>query len=145
VKLEYIGKVDLRTGRIVGPDMDNITDDCKAHFGGNFVRLTITGLINKPSRSDRGHYHSVILPAITRAFKQLGHDLDPQDKYDLEKVHQVMKDKFIQPETTVSKTGEIITWPPTTKDMTKEQFRSYVDKVITWAGENMDVDFSFCK
>ena len=143
MKLTYIGKVDPKTGHIIGPELDRVTEDCKAHFSGSFVTLTITGNITKPSRSDRGYYFGVVLPAVTRAFRDLGHDLDPQDKYDKERVHQLMKDKFIQPETTVSDKGEFITWPATTKEMTKEQFRAYVDKVITWAGENMDVDFSF--
>ena len=140
--LKYIFRIHPITGEWQGPDLARIRQECKDHYGGNLIAVNVTGFVTPPTRGDRAQYFSIIVPAITQGFKDLGHNLDPSDKSDNDSVHTILKKKFIQPKTTRSKTGELITWPPTTKGMSREEFRKFVDSAVSWAAEHLNVDIN---
>lgn len=140
--LKYVFRIDETNGEWKGPDLARIRQECKEHYAGNLIAVNITGFVTPPSRGDRAQYFSIIVPAITHGFKETGHNLDPSDKADLDSVHTVLKRKFIQPKTTRSTTGELITWPPTTKGMSREEFRRFVDSCVSWAAEHLSVEIN---
>ena len=97
------------------------------------VELTIKRKNTRSSPQNR-YYWGIVVKEIEIRLKQLGNDFDPDT------VHEYLKDKFNQVEI-IGEGGEVIDYiGESTTKMNKEQFSIYVDKIIEWANDFLNIN-----
>jgi hypothetical protein len=88
---------------------------------------------NRRSLQQNKYYWGVIVFEITHRFNELGNE------FTHEMTHDFLKDRFNFVEV-VGTGGELIgTVGGTTTDLNKDEFSIYLDKIIQWAGEFLEI------
>jgi hypothetical protein len=102
------------------------------------------------SLPQNAYYWSVIIPAIQNEIKNLGERLTLKEteswimdyllSTDSDFVHSFLKQKFIDKMQVDESTGEVIEIKnPSTKRMNKEEFSDYLNRVIQFANETLQI------
>lgn len=100
---------------------------------GKCITVTFTSSAENRSLNQNGYYWSVVVAMVLEAFKELGHEVSELD------THEFLKAKFNN-EVIVTKEGEAIEVPLSTKDLTKSQFEDYLFKIRKWALTSLEID-----
>lgn len=88
----------------------------------------------KRSNPQNRYYWGIVIDAIRREFLRRG------DKYTPEEIHEGLKAKFNPKSTGDQETGEaIFITGDTTTEMNKEEFGSYLDRIIEWANKSLEI------
>ena len=94
--------------------------------------LTLKKKARRSNQQNR-YYWGVIIFEINHRLKQLGND------FDSETVHEFLKDKFNKM-GIIGEGGELIgTVGGSTAKLNKEDFGIYIDKIIDWAKQFLDI------
>lgn len=139
--LYYIGKID-QSGRLTGPAAGRIREELRAEFAGQFVQIVVTGWVNPVSRGKRAEYFQEIIPAILAGLRDLGNDVNPRNRLHQEQCHEMLMGLFLEGQEVLDANGKVITLPPSTKEMSDEAFKRYIDRIYIWAGENLGLSFT---
>jgi hypothetical protein len=86
----------------------------------------------KRSLPQNAYYWAVLVKEIQLRLRELGTDVDMDD------VHEFLKQKFNY-ERVVTVDGEAIDIGKTTTEMNKEEFGSYIDRIIEWAAMTLEI------
>lgn len=87
----------------------------------------------KRSLPQNAYYHGVVVSEIRTRLKELGND------FDHDTVHEFLKQKFNSEKIVVPTTGEMIEVGQSTTRMNKDDFGSYIDRIIQWASETLEI------
>lgn len=86
----------------------------------------------KRSLPQNAYYWGVVVKEIQLRFRELGTDADMDD------IHEALKTKFNY-ERLVTADGEVIDIPKTTTELNKDEFGSYIDRIIEWAATSLEI------
>lgn len=87
----------------------------------------------KRSLPQNAYYWGVVVPEITHRLRELGNDVNG------EVVHEYLKGRFNSNRIVVAATGEALDIPKSTTELNKEEFGSYVDRIIQFCAESLDL------
>jgi hypothetical protein len=87
----------------------------------------------KRSLPQNAYYWGVVIHEIRIRLRELGND------FDQETVHEFLKQRFNSDKVIVESTGEVLEVGLSTTKMNKEQFGLYLDKVIQWANQSLEI------
>jgi hypothetical protein len=88
---------------------------------------------NKRTSPQNRYYWGCVIPILTGAFRDLGHELTNQE------VHSFLKGKFNTISIINETTGEFIDMPRSTAGLNKEDFGYYIESIQRWAAEFLSV------
>lgn len=92
---------------------------------------------NRRSNPQNRYYWGVVVKEVQLRMIELGNEVDP------ETVHEYLKDKFNKVDV-YGPGGEVIdSMGGTTTEMNKEDFGIYVDKIIRWAAEVLEITIPY--
>lgn len=101
------------------------------------------------SLNQNAYYWGVVIPSIQAAIHDLGERLTLNETEDWlidfltstnkDFVHLFLKNKFIDKIKVDAETGEILTTKISTANMTKEEFSLYLDRVIQFANQTLEI------
>jgi hypothetical protein len=100
---------------------------------------------NKRSGQQNRYYWGLVIPLVTEAFKDLGHELSHEE------THEFLKAKFNHKDVVNKETGEVLQVPLSTTRLSKMKFSEYVENIqrfgamflninIPDPGEQMQID-----
>jgi NinB protein len=102
-------------------------------FKGSDVTLTVTKRIKRRSDNQNAYYWGVVVADVRDRLIELGH------KCTLDMAHEMLKARLNYEEWVNEKTGEVIKFPKSTADLSTEEFCEYIDKVIIFAREVLEI------
>lgn len=128
-KVEYFGQIV--NGGLEITNEKGLARDLK-----QFKDCEIVMIIKK--RGKRSHpqnryYWGVVIAEIRIRLRELGNE------FDAETVHEFLKAKFNGEKIEIPGTGEQIEIGQTTTDMTVEDFSEYLERVIRFANETLEI------
>ena len=88
---------------------------------------------NKRSGQQNRYYWGLVIPMLTEAFKDLGHELSQEE------THEFLKAKFNSKQIHNEDTGEAIDLPLSTTRLSKFDFSEYIEKIQRFAAEFLNV------
>lgn len=119
-------------GKLSGYASEILTKFVKNNEGKN-VEVVVRRKRAKRSDNQNRYYWGVIIPIIHSELVNLGHRLNSEE------VHFFLKQKFNY-KTVATKEGELIgEIPQSTATLNKLEFMEYVDKIIQWSAEILNV------
>lgn len=114
------------------------------------VEIIIRRKIKKRSFNQNAYYWAVVIPAIQKGIHELGERLTLNEtenwlidfiaSTDKEFTHTFLKNKFIERLQIDESTGEIIEVKPSTRKLNKEDFSEYLERVIQFANEVLEIE-----
>lgn len=114
------------------------------------IEIIVRRKVKKRSLNQNAYYWGVVIPAIQKAIKELGERLNLNETEnwlidflaatDSEFTHTFLKNKFIERLHVDEYTGEIIEVKPSTRKLNKENFSEYLEKVIQFANEVLEIE-----
>lgn len=103
-------------------------------FGNAELEITIQKKkITRSSQQNR-YYWSVVVSMIQQRFKELGHEGITR-----ELTHEYLKGRYLFKEVINEATGEVLKLPLSTTELSKEEFGEYLDQVIKFAAESLEI------
>lgn len=87
----------------------------------------------KRSNRQNRYYFGVVVPEITRRLRELGNDVNS------DVVHEYLKGRFNTTRIVIEATGEAMDVPKSTTELNKEEFAAYVDRIIQFCAESLDI------
>lgn len=88
----------------------------------------------KRSNPQNRYYWGVLIEEVRIEFERRG------DRYTPEEIHEGLKAKFNPKVTVDEETAEaIFITGETTTEMNKEEFSSYIDRIIEWASKSLNI------
>ena len=149
MKLKYFGSI--KDGLIKLPK--RVRKEVLSRFNGHNIIVTFERKRKTRSNPQNSYYQGVVLPEIVLGMIELGNELQLGNKEDHESVHLFLKDRFLQNgKDFLLKDGLIETGSSSTKYCTTTEFMTYLDDVVKFASEylnisipepNEQVDFNF--
>ena len=101
-------------------------------FAGCSVEITVRKKNRRSGQANR-YYWGVVIKECEIRMKELGNDVDS----DL--THEFFKDRFLQT-PLIGEGGEVIgSLPGSTAKLNKDEFGSYIDKIILFAAETLAI------
>lgn len=147
MEIKYSGKII--NGKLHIDDSDSMRNEISIMSDGK-VEIVIRSKRTLRSLPQNSYYWGVIIPCIQKAIKEIGERLTLNEtenwvaEYlcatDGEFVHSFLKEKFIERMQVNESTGEIIELKKiSTRKMNKEEFSEYLNKVIQFANETLQI------
>lgn len=99
---------------------------------GKLVRIKFERKSSKRSLPQNSYYHGVVVQEVRLGLLGIGYDMTNEE------VHHFLKMKF-NPVQVASIQGEVIELPGSTTEFTKTSFGEYIDKIVQWAAEYLNV------
>ena len=114
------------------------------------VEIVIRKKIKRRSFNQNAYYWAVVIPAVQQGIKLLGQRLtlneteswliDFIQSVDKDFAHLFLKQKFIERISVDETTGEIVEQKQSTRLLNKEDFSEYIEKVIQFANEVLEIE-----
>lgn len=135
--IKIVGWVNIDGGKVDFPNRFKIKQFVDGLPPGTKVWLEMKEDDTEHIKSHRGYYWAVIVPECAKALREVsGYPIDPNNKNDLEDVHEWLKKEFLNNAKKVKNNlGEEMTLPPSTKRLEDESWKDYLNKIIAFAGE----------
>jgi hypothetical protein len=103
-----------------------------SRFKGKNIKIRIERAGSRRSHPQLNYYFGVVVEEIRLALLQLGHQMTKEE------THDFLKGKFNAVQIANSQ-GEAIEVPGSTATMTKTEFGEYIDKIIQFAAEYLNI------
>lgn len=149
MKQESIFNGAISNGKLMIDDRERMNDELKLIHDCE-VEIIIRPKKRKRSYQQNAYYWAVVIPAIQNGIKQLGTRLTLNETEDWlidfllatdkEFTHLFLKERFISPSFIDESTGEIIERKKSSKQLSKEQFSEYLERVIQFANETLEIE-----
>ena len=137
ITLEYYGSVS-DTGEISLPK--RMRKEIAKAFQGHSIEVTVRRKRRRRSSNQNAYYWSVVVPAVVRAFIDLGNDLQQGNKQHHEEVHEFLKRRFLDNgRDVVDAEGQAHKLPPSTRMCTTVEQEEYHDRIRQFAAEFLGV------
>lgn len=135
MKLQYFATV--KQGRLIIQNRKSFNFDIEALEGKQLV-LTIEKKRKSRSLPQNRYYWAAVVPIIREGLIDAG--WTREDVGTLEQVHEILKHKFCKvTEIVNTDTGEILSMPPTTTQLTTTDMMDYIDDIKRWAAEFLGI------
>ena len=135
--LTYQGKVS-DAGQIDLPK--RLRQEVSEQLCGKRIEVTFKQQRKTRSTPQNAYYWSVVIPYVLDGFIELGHDLQSGNADHKEMIHGLLKDKFLHNGIEVADANsELYTLPPSTRRCNVVEFMDYLDQIIRWAAECLNV------
>lgn len=122
---------NIKDGKLILANKKRFAQDLGS-FKDCAVELTIRKKNRRSSPQNR-YLWGVVYKEVEIRLKQLGNDVNA------DVVHEFLKGKFLQV-PMIGEGGEVIeNLPGSTADLNKEEFALYVDKIIEWAAQFLEI------
>lgn len=136
-KLTYTGPVDDQ-GRIDLPK--RARKEIADSFAGKRVEVVIKRARKQRSNAQNAYYWGVVVPFVLRGFIELGNSLTEGNPDDHELIHEFLKAKFLRNGAEiVDADGLVHELPGSTTKTTTVEFMEYLDRIINFAAESLNV------
>lgn len=106
-------------------------------FKGCDVLITVSKKYKKRSINQNAYYFGVVVTEIRDRLNELGHNVT------LDLTHEMLKARFNSQESVNENSGEIFSFPKSTTEMNTEEFCEYIDKIIIFAKQSLDIDILY--
>lgn len=106
-------------------------------FKGCDVLITVSKKYEKRSINQNAYYFGVVVTEIRDRLNELGHSVT------LDLTHEMLKARFNSQESFNESTGEVFNFPKSTTEMNTEEFCEYIDKIIIFAKQSLDIDILY--
>jgi hypothetical protein len=103
-------------------------------FQNSEIEITFQKKRSYRSIQSNRFYWGVCVTMIQERFKELGHESVTK-----ELTHEYLKGRFLFKEVVNEVTGEVLKLPLSTTELTKSDFSEYLEQVIKFAAESLDV------
>lgn len=103
-------------------------------FGNAELEITIQKKRITRSLPQNRYYFAVVVTMIQERFKELGHEGITK-----ELTHEYLKGRYLFKEVINEATGEVLKLPLSTTELTKSEFSEYIENVIKFASESLDI------
>jgi hypothetical protein len=114
-------------------EFDNLLKD----FKGSDVLITVSKKFKRRSVNQNSYYWGVVVTEIRDRLNELGHNVT------LDLTHEMLKARFNVQESVNESTGEVFSFPKSTTEMNTEAFCEYIDKIIIFAKQSLDIDILY--
>jgi hypothetical protein len=114
-------------------EFDNLLKD----FKGSDVLITVSKKFKRRSVNQNSYYWGVVVTEIRDRLNELGHNVT------LDLTHEMLKARFNIQESVNESTGEVFKFPKSTTEMNTEEFCEYIDKIIIFAKQSLDIDILY--
>jgi hypothetical protein len=114
-------------------EFDNLLKD----FKGSDVLITVSKKFKRRSVNQNSYYWGVVVTEIRDRLNELGHNVT------LDLTHEMLKARFNTQESVNESTGEVFKFPMSTTEMNTEEFCEYIDKIIIFAKQSLDIDILY--
>lgn len=100
-------------------------------------------LIVKPIKTIRGlslnnYYFGVVVKMVMNRVRDLGND------WNAKRTHDYLKDRFVPDDIDFDlENGSVIITNGSTSSLTNKQFTDYIERIIQWAAEVLDIQIPF--
>ena len=129
---KFMVQCKISGGKLNGYASEAIRKFIESNEGKN-IEVVIKRKRAKRSDRQNRYYWGVVIPIVHGEFRNLGHNLNPEE------VHFFLKQKFNY-KMVCSPDGELIgEVPKSTAELNKHEFMEYIDKVIQWAAEILNI------
>jgi predicted nucleic-acid-binding protein len=98
------------------------------------IEITFQKKRSYRSSMQNRYYFGVVVTMIQERFKELGHEGITK-----ELTHEYLKGRFLFKEVVNEVTGEVLKLPLSTTELTKSDFSEYLEQVIKFAAESLDI------
>lgn len=142
-------KLILANGKYVDGTIYLYDKNKYEHLQDKEVEIQIYEKNKKRSNNYNAYYWSYIIPIIRNGLKELGNNLTLNEtdiwlkqfmqSITKEQTHEFLKDRFCVNEIVNPTTGEIIKWKASTRVLDKYEFDEYVNDVIQFANETLNI------
>lgn len=130
-RLTYIGRIEDGKLQLSKPRRAEMLSDI-VRYEGRQMEIELRPLPRR-SNPQNAYYWGCVIPEVRKALKDLGHEIDA----DL--THELLKSKFNKM-TICDKEGEVLgEIGDTTTKMNKVQFMEYLDKIIDFAAQYLNI------
>ena len=96
--------------------------------------LTLTKIYKKRSLNQNAYYFGVVIPLVRDGLFDVGYKLSN------DQTHEYLIETFLRVEITNESTGEIKYINRSTTELKTIEFMEYIDNIISWALENLDIN-----
>jgi hypothetical protein len=103
---------------------------------GKVLKVTYQ-VLNQRSNNQNAYYWGVLVNEVHARLVELGHEIS------LNGTHALLKDRFCYREHVLTDTGEVLKEPLSTSDLSKQEFNEYIDKIIRFAAEVLDIQIKY--
>lgn len=110
-----------------------------AAYRGKAIVVTVRRKRRTRSNEQNAYYWACVIPALIHAFNELGTPMQPDNADDKEAMHCFFRDKFLKGREMVTAQGEVFNLPPTTTELSKDEFAQYLDEIMKWAAEHLNI------
>jgi hypothetical protein len=132
-KLTAIGHI--KDGQLILTNINRYNDDI-SRFKECMIELTIREK-NRRSNPQNRYLWGVVYKELEIRMRELGNDVDS------DVVHEICKERF-NPQSIIGPGGEIIgNKGGSTAEMNKGEFMDYVDKIIKFAAEMLEISIPY--
>lgn len=100
---------------------------------GNTIEIVLKKKRSIRTLSQNAYYWAGVIPIIRQGFKDLGYILTAEE------THEVLKEKFIQPDMIMKGDEFLGNFRRTTTDKTKTEFAEYIAQIQQFAAEILGV------
>ena len=107
------------------------------NIGDTDLKVTIQKRSRRRSGKQNSYYWAVVVPVVYARLVEYGWDVT------VEETHDFLKDRFCRREYIVPETGEVLSVIKETKSFSTVEFNDYVDRVIRFAAETLDVQVPY--
>ncbi len=133
-KLTYIGTVgEDGKLKLSKPRKAAMESDIAKMKAGRQIEIILNPL-SRRSNSQNAYMWSVVYPTIQERLQDLGNECDT------EQVHEIMKAKFNSKKVFDEDGVVYAEIPQSTTTLSKEDFGIYIDKIIAWAAEFLQIE-----
>lgn len=122
---------EIKEGKLLPYNRKRLSNDL-SNMKDCEVEITIKRK-GKRSLQQNKYYWGCVLPEIQHELKRLGND------FDIETIHEFLKQKFNSEKVVVEATGELIEMGKKTSQLNKEEFGIYLDRIILWAAQTLEI------
>ena len=124
-KLEFYGKVD-DDGVLTLRNRKQLKEDLKELKGKNVTVTIEKTKKNRSAEQNRWYWACIAL-------------LSDHTGYDKNKMHEIVKYKFLKGELVDIKTGEVYEYLKSSADLTTTEFSVFMEQLIQWSAESLQV------
>lgn len=145
-ELTYYAKANVEEPRINWAEV-------RSNFGAVELEIVIRKKKRIRSRAMNSYYWAEVIPKVQQGLKETGLQLTVDGVHDwlgeffdvtnTEQVHDFLKRMFIEKITVDEDTGEITQNELSTKKMNRDEFWEYVEQIIKFAAENLNVQIMY--
>jgi hypothetical protein len=139
--MEFNARIDKASGKLRITDrtiFDEYIKDEASKPNDYLYKIEITRLSKAKSREQENFRWGVMYPEVLKGLRDVGyHEVRNKDD-----VHEIMKNLFLKKDIVNESTGEVMTIPDTTKNLSVEREQKFQDDIRSWASEFLNLSLS---